>query len=111
MNLKIVAPGSPVFLGARVNSQQSRNRRFTTFAGTLSNTDIVFVPDFSDSGANHCPGFEDCQGFVPPCKNCNDPDNWHPIATTRLDGSLNEFETISRLQYCNFFGLKPQLAK
>jgi len=55
------------------------------------------------SRAGSCPGYIDCQGFVPPCKNCNDPSKWNTIATKRKDQSFKNFWTITRLKFSNFF--------
>ena len=69
----------------------------TTSLKKLPNNENCAVRDGS------CPGHVDCQGFVPPCENCNDPDNWNAIATKRKDQSFKNFWTITRLKFSNFF--------
>ena len=53
-----------------------------------------------------CPGFEDCQGFVPPCSECEDPRAWRERASARLENSYQGFWAVPRLRWCNFFGRK-----
>jgi len=52
---------------------------------------IFIVGKTVKGNASHCPGHVDCQGFVPPCKNCKDPNRWKSIAVNKLNFYFQNF--------------------